>query len=58
MPEVAVERRGVALLLEGVDVDVRRVAPPELADDHRRADDALLGAVDDDEDVLPAARDP
>ena len=56
VPEVLVERRRVALLLEDVDVDVRRVASAELPDDHRRADDAVLLEIDEDEDVLAPAR--
>ncbi len=52
MAEVLVERRRVALLLRDVDVDVWGVAPAELPDDHRRADDPPLRPVDEDEHVL------
>src|ERR1700690_2096225 len=54
--EMPVERRRVALFLGNVDVDVGCVAPAELPDDYRRADDAVALEVDENEDVLATAR--
>ena len=54
--KVLVERRRVTLLVDDVEVDVRRVATTELADHHRRADDDVLFEIDQDEDVLAPLR--
>jgi hypothetical protein len=51
MFDMKVERRGEALLVKHVDVDVRGILSAELRDDHRTADDALGGSVHHDEDV-------
>ena len=62
MLEVPVERGRVPLLVDDVEVDVRRVAAAELGDDHRRPDEARplalrsAAVVDEDEDVLPPLR--
>jgi len=58
--EVPVERGRVTLLVDDVEVDVRRVTSPELGDDHRGADEARRAArvivVEQDEDVLASLR--
>ena len=52
MRKVLVEAQRVLLLLEHVEIDVGRVPPPELRDDHRRPDDLLRLEVAEHEDVL------
>src|SRR5256885_8300572 len=54
--KMLVERFRIFLLFENVEIDVRSVAPAELADDHRGADDTIFLRVDQGEHILSLLR--
>ena len=52
MVKVLVERLRIFLLLDDVEIDVGGIAPAELGDDHRRADQPFFPVVGEHEHVL------